>query len=186
MSDIEFLLVPVSIILGLAFARLLEGLYIVSKSPQRYWVHTLWLVNKLGQILIYFWGFRTGGVVGQLLQGAGFGGLLLVMSTPTFVFLQALVLVGTRPASDRDWLERFFSDRVRFFVLNCLMIASTVAMIFWFGTPVTVVPFVLLFLLSILALLTENRIVHGVVACVAASTVALGIGVPIIQAAQGP
>lgn len=64
-----------------------------------------------------------------------------------------------------------------------LMIVSTTASTLRFGTPVTVAPFALLLAFSIVALVSENRTVHAVVACVAALTVALGIGLPVTRAA---
>jgi hypothetical protein len=51
-SDIEYVLMSISIVVGLGIARILEGLYVLSESSKRYWVHTVWLCNKLGQIFL--------------------------------------------------------------------------------------------------------------------------------------
>lgn len=182
MSEVEFILVPVSIVLGLAFARLLEGLYIASESPARYWVHTLWLFNKLCQILIYFWGFRSNGVVGQLVRNMDFAGLLLTMSLPTIVFLQALALVGMEPDSKRDWEQQFYANRTRFFALNCLMIVTSALSVLRFGIPVPLGAFGFVLLLSVTAVLSSDRRLQAAVAIVALLTVALGMGWPIIEA----
>jgi len=182
-SGIEFVLIPISIDLGLAPARILEGLYVVSESQKRYWVHTVWLCNNLGQIFIYIWTWRVGGSVGALFEGEPtFAGLILSMSTPAIIFLQALALLGQTPSSTQDWTERFYESRTRFFILNAALIIfagfSSVSY-----DVVNPVPFAGLLLLNVVALATGDRRAHEAIACIAAVIVALGVGLPILQSA---
>ena len=56
MSEFEFISVGVSIVLALSVARLLEGLRDSFDPSRRYWIHSLWLVNKLVNTLLLYWG----------------------------------------------------------------------------------------------------------------------------------
>ena len=183
MSVVEFVLFPVAILVGLAIARLLEGLYIVSESKERYWVHTVWLCNKLGQVLLAVWAWRIGGSVGIALgENPTFGQMVLGMSIPGIIFLQAIALLGQTPDSTQNWLEHFYANRTRFFTLNLMMISVTGYSSLIYG-GVSVIPFFILFALNIFALVTDNRRVHGGIACVALIVVMLGIGSSIVTIA---
>ena len=65
MSVIEFLLIPVALVIGLAFTRFLDGLWLVIDSPNRYWVHSVWIATKIVQPIAYLWALRP------LLDGGG-------------------------------------------------------------------------------------------------------------------
>ena len=182
MSVIEFILFPVSILVGLAIARLLEGLYIVSESKERYWVHTIWLCSKLGQVLLTIWTWRIGGSVGLAFgEHPTFLEMILTMATPGLIFLQAIALLGHTPKSTQNWEEHFYANRTRFFILNLMMISVTGYSAMRFG-GVPVMPFFILFALSVLALVTDNRRVHGGIACVAVVVVTMGVGSTIVAA----
>lgn len=49
MSMFEFVLIPIGLVVGLAFTRFLDGLWLVIDSPNRYWIHTVRIVNKVMQ-----------------------------------------------------------------------------------------------------------------------------------------
>ena len=177
MSEIEFFLILIAIVLGLAVAKLLEGIYAVSESSQRYWVHTLWLANKLGQCILFFWSLRDDAVAGQFTQIEGsFQFVILMIVGPILFFLQALVLVGLSPTSESNWAIHFYKGRRRFFALNILALI-VVGLSAILGTSATLfLPFGVLFALSILGFVSDNRTIHGVIACTATATVVVGVG----------
>ena len=182
MSVVEFILFPVSILVGLAIARLLEGLYIVSESKERYWVHALWLCNKLGQVLLAIWVWRLGGSVGLAFgENPTFVDMILTMAVPGLIFLQAIALLGHAPKSTQNWEEHFYANRTRFFVLNLVLISITGYNTIRFGGG-SVIPYFILFALNVLALVTDNRRVHGAIASFAAVVVTMGIGSTIVAA----
>jgi hypothetical protein len=180
-STIEFILIPISIVVGLAIARLLEGLYVVSESEKRYWVHTLWLCNKFGQVLIYIWSWHAGGSVGAVFEGdPTFMDLVLSMCTPSIIFLQALALLGQSPSSSEDWTDHFYACRTRFFTLNVALILFNGIGTVVFNTA-SFVPFLGLFFLNVVGLTTANRRAHAAIVCVAVVVMALGVAIPILR-----
>jgi hypothetical protein len=86
------------------------------------------------------------------------------------------------PGSQQDWEQQFYSNRTRFFVLNCFMIIPSGLAVLRFGNPLPIAPFGLLFDLSAAAILSSDRRLQAAVAIVAFLTVALGIGRPIMEA----
>ena len=145
-------------------------------------MHTLWLCNKFGQIFLYLWAWQRGGAVGAMFDGTPtFGHLILAMTAPSIVFLQALVLLGQTPSVDRDWEAHFYEHRVRFFVLSVAMILITGSVAVLGRAAVSPLPHLILLALNAVALASTNRRVHAAVACAAAGIVAVAMGIPIAQ-----
>lgn len=56
MTFFEYITVAVSIVLALAVARSIDGLRSALESNRRYWVHFAWVVIKLCNPIIFWWG----------------------------------------------------------------------------------------------------------------------------------
>ena len=177
MSLIEFFLIPWSIVLGLALARFLEGLYVATGNASgRYWVHAVWLVNKFVQIVVQIWAVK--GILES--QPQTVVDLLILMAVPALLFLQALALVGLHPNESTDWCAHFFANRVRFFVLNLAYIGTLAMGIDRFGIDASIAALLPMVAFSIVGAVSADRRVHAFIAIVSLIGVLAGLGVPIL------
>ncbi len=175
MSSIEFFLTANMLVAALALARLLEGIFVVSESPRRYWVHTVWLFVKVGNIVVVLWGYRLA-IDGQLPQFEfqTFLMWLLNMAVMALVFLQALALTGLQPRSEDDWEARFYSVRVRFFVLNAMVTGLALQQtIRGDGATTPAIGFAIALGVSVLGASTASRRVHAFIAIIVAANMLL-------------
>lgn len=104
MSLFEFLMVLVSIIIGLGIAEILRGVARLLRnrdSIEHYWVHSVLVVFVFVALLQQWW--EIWGV--QLMSEWTFFGLLMMLSGPTGLFLIANLLFPQpiRGASIRDY-----------------------------------------------------------------------------------
>ena len=121
MNLFEHVAVAFSMVLSFGVVRLLDGLRPALVPGRRYWVHALWLVQKLLNHAFYWWGFLSfrEGVAWTV---ASFLWLLLV---PSLLFLQATALVTTNPSAVDSWRDHFFGIRSWFFsALTCSMASA--------------------------------------------------------------
>ena len=94
MNLFEHVAVAFSMVLSFGVVRLLDGLRPALVPGRRYWVHALWLVQKLLNHAFYWWGFLSFRE-GVAWTAASFLWILLV---PGLLFLQATALVTTNRA----------------------------------------------------------------------------------------
>ncbi|MBW2498909.1 MAG: hypothetical protein JRF61_16645 [Deltaproteobacteria bacterium] len=116
MSAFEFIFTANTIILALVIARLLESLRDSFDRRRRYWIHCLWVVNRImvvfGSLLMAF----------AVRDRAGQDALdLLIIVTPAVVlFLQVNALVTSQPTTIESWKDHFWNVKKWFFGANVL------------------------------------------------------------------
>lgn len=183
MTRFEFVGIGVSLVLGLAVARLLEGARDSFDPKRRYWIHALWVVTKLMNSALVFWG----GWVYRDVESWNFVEFLILIAVPGIIFPQAHALVTTHPHAVTDWRAPFWSIRRFFFVANVIQIVvNFVTVYFISGVPfpsVEAAPLTMIFLLSVVGAASTSERVHAVVAVLAFLNLTLGFGVLFARAA---
>jgi hypothetical protein len=179
-SDFEFVFGGFTIVVALAVARLLEGLRDTFDPNRRYWIHYVWVVNRLLFVLASFWVFL------EARDLADFNFFLFVMMIipPAVLFLQANALVTSQPGAIENWKEHFWSVRKWFFGSNVILMLGTSVLSSQEAYPESELllsryvplPSAIGFLLSIVGYSSSSERVHGVLATVAIITVLLGWG----------
>jgi hypothetical protein len=118
MNPFDHVAVAFSMVLSLGIVRLLDGLRPALAPGARYWVHTLWLFQKLLNHAYYWW------VFGTLRETSTWNILsfLWVLLVPSLLFLQSTALVTTAPADVPSWRAHFFGIRRWFFLADAALI----------------------------------------------------------------
>jgi hypothetical protein len=184
LSQFEFISIAFSIVLGLAIARLLEGLRDSFDPRRRYWIHAAWVFGKLVNALIIFWGWWT---LRDALEGFNFAIFSLSLGPPAIIFLQVHTLLTAHPDQITNWRERFWQVRRWFFGANLLLpIYNLLGLYVFSGRPFPspeVAPLIGIFLISLVGFVSSSERVHS--ALVVFYLVALGLGVGGIFVTQG-
>ena len=107
MSQFEFFAVAVSIILALGISRLLDGVLPALHKPRRYWTHFLWIVQKLLNHILWWWGTWAA----SSFEDWHLGWFIWTLMGPVVLYLQATALVTTDPNDVESW-EDYSSPRV--------------------------------------------------------------------------
>ncbi len=177
MSQFEFVLVGSSMVIALAVARLLEGTRDSFEPGRRYWLHASWVVIKLMNSVMIFWGAWAYGMGDDAYSFVDF---LIVVGAPGVLYLQAHALIGPRPDSVPDWRAHFWKIRRWFFAANVALIALVGATIYVVGdTPfpsIDAVPIAVILTFSALGVASSNERLHGAIAVVALLNLTLGFG----------
>ena len=175
MSEFEFLFTGISIVLALAVARLLEGLRDSFDRTRRFWIHYLWVVNRLMVALAIFWSLFDD----RARTDMSFVSFLSLVTPPAILFLQATALVTPHPGAVSDWNEHFWTVRRWFFGSNVLMVLGAPLVLAYNAlteSPLHYAPYAASFLLSIVGYSTSNARIHGVLAAVSILTVGANLG----------
>ncbi len=132
MSQFEFIMVMVALILALALAQALRGLSEILTSRNRYWPHTLWLVNMVLAIIQAWWADWDYNTVDEW----RFTVYLLALTPPTMIFAGVYLLVPATRSADIDWRNQFYKVKQWFFGFSIIyvMLAFFVT-IEVYGTP---------------------------------------------------
>ena len=132
MTQFEYIMVMVSLILALALAQALRGLSETVTSSKRYWPHALWLTTFVLFILQAWWAYWDFNVIETWTVTA----YITTLITPIIFFASVYLLVPATRAADVDWRNHFYSVRRWFFLLGLL---SSIVGIFintwYFDTP---------------------------------------------------
>src|SRR5437870_6289552 len=109
MNLFEHVAVAFSMVLSFGVVRLLDGLRPALVPGRRYWVHALWLVQKLLNHAFYWWGFLS------FREGVAWtvASFLWILLVPGLLFLQATALVTTNPSAVDSWGVTTSSASVR-------------------------------------------------------------------------
>jgi hypothetical protein len=174
-SQFEFFAVAVSIILALGMSRLLDGVLPSLQISRRYWIHFLWIIQKLFNHILWWWGTW----VANEFENWNLAWFIWTLAGPIVLYLQATALVTTTPRDIESWEEHFFRIRKWFFSGNIALCG--VLLLGRIITPLTLLPSVTIGLIALLAIAligiaTENRRVHGILVIVALSIQVLGLG----------
>ena len=149
MSQFEYIMVMVALILALALAQSLRGLSEIVTSQKRYWPHALWLVSLAFIMVQGWWADWDYNAVGEW----RFTTYLLVLASPAISFAAAHLLVPATRAIDIDWQAQFSAVRQWFFgLLITYFLVAVVQSVFLYGTPL-LHPYRLFQILLILILL---------------------------------
>ena len=118
----EHVAVAFSMILSLGVVRLLDALRPALVPGRRYWVHALWVVQKLLNLAFYWWGFLS------LREGVSWNvaAFLWILLAPSLLFLQATALATTTPSAVISWRAHFFDIRAWFFWVDAAVILHNV------------------------------------------------------------
>lgn len=175
MSQFEFFAVAVSIILALGISRLLDGVLPSLHVSRRYWVHFLWIIQKLFNHILYWWGTW---VANEFIDW-NLAWFLWTLAGPIVLYLQATALVTTAPRDIESWEEHFFKIRSWFFSGNIAICG--VLLLGRLLTPDPLSPAVTIGLIALISIgsigiISDNRRVHGVLVIAALSIQVLGLG----------
>jgi len=122
MSIFEYLMVMVSIILALALAQLLRGIAEILTNPNRFWIHTAWVLVTVGLVIQFWWAYWDFSAVSSwtILM------FMYVLSAPILLFLASYLLLPGYRSKDQNWREHFFEiRRWLFLTLIALSLAGT-------------------------------------------------------------
>lgn len=126
MEQLEVIMTGYSILVALSIARLLDGLRPAFKADARYFVHTLWLLNKLINVLVVYWAtwYFTGDAI-------SFAQFLIILTPPAIVYLQVDALLSKKPEEVEDWRAHFYANHRFLFMANFALGLSLLAQILW-------------------------------------------------------
>ena len=132
MSQFEYVMIMVSLILALALAQALRGLSEIVTSNKRYWPHAIWLVTFVLLILQAWWAYWDFNVIEIWTVTA----YIATMIMPVILFASIYLLVPATREADIDWRNHFYSVRPWFFVLGFLILSMGIFITTWyFDTP---------------------------------------------------
>ena len=133
MSQFEFVMAMVSLIMALALAQGLRGLSEILVSQNRYSPHSLWVIAYILMILLGWWSIWDFSVVIQWQLTT----YLAVLSIPAILYTAIHLLVPAARVSDVDWRTQFLRVRRLFFGLGVAMVFVAVWVnVEYFGTSV--------------------------------------------------
>ena len=181
MTLFEYVTVAVSLVVSLCIVRLLDGLRFAAARERRYWVHFLWIVNKLLNCALYWWGLWAT----RESASWNFASFMWVLLFPGTLYLQCTALVTTAPGEIHAWRDHFYGIRRWFFAINLVLIAHVLlSSAVLRDVPlldISLVPLGIVFLLNILGVISANPRLHGVLVVTALLTNVLGFGAVFFQ-----
>jgi hypothetical protein len=180
MSELEFILIGVSMVLALALGKLLEGAVDLTGDKGQYWIHSGWVVSRVIGVILYLWVFR-GAVLGQEQVDWGFGKFLLAIAGPVTIFMQAHLLLTIDSDSFIDWRSHFYSVRRRFFLFLFIGQSSNIVSALTFVIPASITPFLLVMGLSIAGMISSNARIHAIIVVIYLTTLTVGLVLPIAE-----
>ncbi len=167
MSAFEFIFTANTLILALVIARLLEGLRDAFDRRRRYWIHYLWVVNR---IMVVYAALLMAFAVRDRTDLSAHD--ILIIITPTAIlFLQINVLISSQPADIESWRDHFWRIKKWFFGANMLYILG-VAFVTSSAPGATLTIFeryaavTLGLALSLVGYISSNERVHGLLVVV--------------------
>ena len=160
MSQFEYIMVMVALILALALAQALRGLSEIVTSKNRYWPHTLWLVTMVFLIVQAWWANWDYNAVEEWRITS----YLLTLAAPAISFAGVYFLVPATRSVTIDWREHFYAVKPWFFgLLLTYLLVAIIESITQFGTPV-IHPYrifqVLLIVIILAGAMSRNEYVH--------------------------
>jgi hypothetical protein len=176
MNVFEHVAVAFSMVLSLAVVRLLDGIRPAIAPGRRYWVHALWLVQKLLNLAFSWWVFWS------LREGVSWNvaSFVWILIVPSLLFLQATALATANPSGVVSWRDHFYAIRRWFFSVDVvLMLHSLITASLLRGIPL-VHPLRGLqaagLTISILGVTSASPSLHAALAPIALALQSLGLG----------
>ena len=120
MSIFEYIMVLVSIIIGLGITHILKNiaLLIQHKDIKFYWIHTIWCIN-IFFMLVFFWWWQYNYVI---IDEWTFGLYLFIIFFALIYFLLSALLFSNREI--KSYREHFYENKKWFFYLLALSIMT--------------------------------------------------------------
>lgn len=177
MTLFEYISVAVSIVLALSIARIVDGLRASFDPGRRYWIHATWVVIKLFNPIIFWWGFWSLREVSW-----NFLGFTLILLWPIGLYLQVSSLVTRDPENVPDWRLHFYGQRRWFFGANALLNFLSLFSVYSAGVSnpaATSVALILNIVLSVIAIASDRPVIHGTIVVIIAIITLLAFGVRI-------
>ena len=132
MSQFEYIMVMVSLILALAVAQALRGLSEVVASAKRHTPHTVWIAYFTLLIIQNWWAYWDYNNVEEW----RFTTYLFVLLGPIIFFASVYLLVPTTRTSDIDWREHLSTVTPWVGGLGVISVAAAVAAnVIYFDSP---------------------------------------------------
>jgi len=132
MSQFEYVMVMVSLILALAVAQALRGLSEVVTSEKRFWPHTVWLAYYVLLVIQMWWAYWDYTNV----EVWRFSTYLFALTNPIIMFASVHLLVPFARTSVIDWRKHLLKVRRLVCGLGVIFIATAVVSnVIYFGSP---------------------------------------------------
>jgi hypothetical protein len=132
MTQFEYIMVMVALILALALAQALRGLSEILTSRDRYWPHTLWLVNMIFLIVQAWWANWDYNAIDEW----RFTTYLLALTSPTITFAGVYLLVPATRSANLDWRDQFYKVKQWYFGFAIVYVLLAVLVtVVHFGAP---------------------------------------------------
>lgn len=117
-DSFEYVVVLVSIVTGLGITRVLTGVsdaIQVANRPRAYWIHTLWMLNLFGELMLFWWVLYRWRNAPQW----NFYLFLWVNISPILAYLASGVLCpgDLRHTGSPDWRDYYYKNRRGFFFI---------------------------------------------------------------------
>lgn len=186
MSQFEFVMAVVSVVMSFGVVRLLDGLRSSFSADRRYWVHSLWVVVRLFSYVLLWWGswsvreFESWNLFRFCLWLFPFG----------LLYLQSTALVTTSPSDIKDWKTHFYEIRSWFFATNIIFVVTLFVGTSALGAIPVVHPisisYLLILMFSIAGYCSDSHKVQAVVVIFALLNLILGFGVQLFDPTDIP
>ena len=112
MTVFEYLMVMVSMVLALALAQLLRGATEIFTNPNRYWVHSTWVLVLIFLVIQTWWAFWDW----NSLANWDLLSFLFLLSFPIGVFIASYLLIPAYRSAEMDWKAHFYAVKWWLFV----------------------------------------------------------------------
>ncbi len=164
MTEFEYFIGAISIVLGLSVARCLDALPSAFESGRRYWVHLAWVLIKLSNPIFLFWAIWATHEHRDLT----FVSLVGAFALSATLYLQVTALVTTNPASVTDWAAHYFAKRRLFFGANVFFLAQLLVInLASLGANAATVVQLVMIGLSVAAIASDRPRLHECIAVLA-------------------
>lgn len=165
MSEFEYVSVGIALVYSFTVARLVAAIPAVLEPERRYWVHGVWVLVLLLAAIESWWTIWD-------LRAVEWNPLRFMWSltVPSLIYLRAGVLLSDRPAEVESWRTCFYESRIQFFGVGVLVTCNFAALPWlmgvpsWFSTPSRSLALLALLIISVLGLVSANRVLHAVLA----------------------
>lgn len=176
MSLFEYVTVAVSLVLSLAVVRLLDGLRFAASRDRGDWVHFLWVVTKLFNCALYWWGLWST----RESVAWNFASFMWVLLFPGTLYLQCTSLVTSAPQEVPSWRDHFYDIRRWFLAINLVLVAHAfITSAIFLSVPVldlSRVPIFVLLVFNVAGLFSADPRLHALIVVVALLANILGFG----------
>ena len=181
MSEFEFIITGIAIVLAMAFAKLIDGGYHSIANGKFSWVATTWFANRLLAVALQFWVYKAELTRAQM-TNLRFYEFLVLLTPLVLLYSQALALAGPSPSMISDWKQHFSLARRRFYAVGVTLSGAFALNVIVFETPGTSpAAFAVPAVLFATGLFVQNERWHAGIAVLHTSVAVAAFAVPIAE-----